>query len=143
MSRHSTLQSGSNDRACLISWQENLRSECSMEAKRNMVLQLDSGYRTTVQPVGIQHYKLSGVGLRNVELSNDVAIILLALLPGVPAQPWDKHWFTDTPMRVPHLPFFLLHIKLDAEEQDAYSEPQQQKYSVLKAIYYHQVTRTA
>ena len=78
--------------AAVVPGYEGLRGEGAVETKRDVVLELDAHEWALVHVLGVQHDELGAVGLGNVELHHDVAVVLVPLLPAVPAQPWDKHW---------------------------------------------------
>ena len=94
---------------------EDLWCEGSMEAIGNVMLQLDPCQWTLVNALGIKNHKLSTVGLRNVELYQDIAIIFITCIMAPPAKTRNKHWFTDTAVRVPNLTMFMMHVMLQQE----------------------------
>ncbi len=83
-----------------------------MESIRNVVSQLDPSNRPTLHVFCVQDGKLSVVGLRDVELDDKVAIVLLTLLTAVPAKTRDKDRLTNAAMGVPHLPVLPSGVKL-------------------------------
>ena len=48
----------------------------------------------------------------DVQLGYNIAIILISLLPALPAQPGYEHRLTDTPMGIPDLASFMFGIIL-------------------------------
>jgi len=66
-----------------------------MEAIRDVVGQLDPHQRPAIHMLSVQDNKLRAVGLGEVELHKNKAVVLLASPPTVPAVFGDEHRLSD------------------------------------------------
>ena len=83
-----------------------------METVGDVVLELDPGHGSAVDVFRIKDDKLCTVELWHVQLHNNKAVILVSLLPAVPAPPRDEDGLAHAPVGVPDLPLLTLGVVL-------------------------------
>ena len=101
----------------MLALNEDLRREGAVEAVGDVVLELDAGQRSPVHPLGVQDDVLGAVGLGDVELDQDVAVVLVSLLAGPPAQAGHEDWLAHHTVGVPHLARLVLRVVLQGRNE--------------------------
>ncbi len=97
---------------------KNMRSESSMKAIWNMVLELDPSQRSLVNVLGIEDSKLTDMLARNVEHDQYIAIIIISLIDGGPAKTRDKNRLTHNAVRIPNLASLTLQVMLHVHRKN-------------------------
>ena len=100
---------------------EHLRREGAVETVGDVMLELDPSQRALVHSLGIQDHVLRAVGLRHVELDQDVAIVLIPHLTALPAQSGHKYRLPHHAVGVPHLTVLVFGVILKGEETEDYN----------------------
>ena len=114
LSREPASQFGLDNVVCI---NEHLWGEGAMKSIWNVMLEFDSCQWTFANVLCIQNHKFRAVGLGNIELYKDIAIIFITGFTASQTKTGNKDRLTDTAVGVPHLAMLMQHVVLRVQRK--------------------------